>query len=77
VAIGLSANPPGARFTQANMTRQDGFAGVDGIVRFSENGLSERGLAVLEVQKFGSAVVDAAPGSFQPTKLSATAQTLR
>lgn len=77
VAIGLSANPPGARFTQANMTRQDGFAGVDGIVRFNENGLSERGLAVLEVQKFGSAVVDAAPGSFQPTKLSSTAQTLR
>jgi hypothetical protein len=32
---------------------------------------------VLEVQKFGSAVVDAAPGSFQPTKLSSTAQTLR
>lgn len=77
VAIGLSANPPGARFTQANMTRHNGFSGVDGIVRFSQNGLSERGLAVLEVQKFGSAVVDAAPGSFQPTKLSSAEQTLR
>jgi ABC-type branched-subunit amino acid transport system substrate-binding protein len=76
VAIGLSANPPGQRFTAANMTRSSGFSGVDGVVRFGENGLSERGLAVLEVQKFGTAVVDAAPASFQPTKLS-SAETLR
>ncbi len=55
VAIGLSTKRPGARYTQANMTRADGFSGVDGIIRFSANGMSERGLAVLEVQKFGSA----------------------
>jgi branched-chain amino acid transport system substrate-binding protein len=70
MAISLSSNPPGARFTEAELVRPNGFSGVDGIVRFNENGLSEHALAVLEVQKFGSAVVDAAPTSFQ-TKMSA------
>jgi branched-chain amino acid transport system substrate-binding protein len=70
MAISLSSNPPGARFAEAELMRPNGFSGVDGIVRFNENGLSEHSLAVLEVQKFGSAVVDAAPTSFQ-TKLSA------
>lgn len=74
LAIGLSSNPPGSRFTVANLTRPQGFAGVDGIMRLGENGLSERGLAVLEVQKFGAAVADPAPSSFQPTKLSAAAE---
>jgi hypothetical protein len=36
--------------------------------------MSERGLAVLEVQKFGSAVIDGAPASFQGTKVSAANQ---
>jgi ABC-type branched-subunit amino acid transport system substrate-binding protein len=77
LAIGLASNPPGQRYTAANLTRPQGFSGVDGIVRFAENGLSERGLAVLEVQKFGAAVADPAPSSFQPTKLSAAEQTVR
>lgn len=76
-AIGLSSNPPGARFTLANLTRANGFSGVDGIVRFGANGLSERGLGVLEVQKFGSAVIDGAPTSFEATKVSAAQQTVR
>jgi ABC-type branched-subunit amino acid transport system substrate-binding protein len=77
LAIGLSAYPPGTRYTADNLTRPQGFSGVDGIVRFSANGLNERGLAVLEVQKFGTAVVDPAPSSFQPTKLSAAGQVVR
>ena len=77
LAIGLASNPPGARYTVANMTRPNGFAGVDGIVRFGETGLNERGLAVLEVQKFSAAVADPAPSSFQPTKLSAAPLTVR
>lgn len=70
-AIGLASNPPGERYTQANLTRANGFSGVDGIVRFNPDGRSERGLAVVEVQKIGSAVIDAAPVSFEATKLSA------
>ena len=74
MAISLGSNPPGARFTAAELMRPNGFSGVDGIIRFNENGLSEHALAVLEVQKFGSAVADPAPSSFQPTKLSAVEQ---
>ena len=75
IAIGLSTNAPGARYTQANLTRADGFSGVDGIIRVTPEGMSERGLAVLEVQKFGSSVIDGAPSSFQATKMSAADQT--
>jgi branched-chain amino acid transport system substrate-binding protein len=67
IAIGLASNAPGQRFTQANLTRTEGFSGVDGIVRFKADGRSERGLAVVEVQKTGSSVVDAAPSSFEAT----------
>lgn len=74
IAIGLASNPPGARYTQANLTRANGFAGVDGIVRFRPDGMSERGLAVLEVQQFGAAVVDAAPTSFEATRISTANQ---
>jgi ABC-type branched-subunit amino acid transport system substrate-binding protein len=75
IAIGLSTNTPGARYTQANLTRADGFSGVDGIIRFTPDGMSQRGLAVLEVQKFGSSVIDGAPSSFQATKMSSADQT--
>jgi ABC-type branched-subunit amino acid transport system substrate-binding protein len=74
-AIDLSANAPGARFTQANLTRSNGFSGVDGIVRFRADGLSERGLAVVEVQQMGSSMVDPAPTGFETTKMSAADQT--
>jgi ABC-type branched-subunit amino acid transport system substrate-binding protein len=77
LAIGLASDPPGARYTAANLTRQQGFSGVDGIIRFADTGLNDRGLAVLEVQKFGAAVADPAPSSFQPTKLSAAETTVR
>ena len=70
LAINLSSNPPGTRFTPGNLTRKNGFAGVDGIVRLEPSGLSQRGLAVLEVQTFGATVIDPAPRSFNDTQLS-------
>ena len=70
LAISLSSNPPGTRFTPGNLTRKNGFAGVDGVVRFEPSGLSQRGLAVLEVQTFGATVIDPAPRSFYDTQLS-------
>ena len=70
LAISLSSNPPGTRFTPGNLTRKNGFAGVDGIVRLEPSGLSQRGLAVLEVQTFGATVIDPAPRSFNDTQLS-------
>jgi len=72
LAIELSQFRPGKRYTTANLTRAQGFNGIDGPVRFSTGGIAERGLAVLEVQKFGSAVVDPAPLTLQRTGLGGT-----
>ena len=69
-AVSLGANAPGLRFMPANLTRPAGFAGVDGTVRFSLDGLSERGLAILEVQNFGETIVDPAPLIGQAPRLS-------
>jgi len=64
-AVGIAATfataPKGARYTPANLTRASGFNGVDGTLRLLPNGQSERGLAILEMQKFGPSVVEPAP----------------
>ncbi len=64
LAVSLSTNEPGNRFTQSQLTRASGFAGVDGLFRLRSDGTSERGLAILEVQRFGTRVVDPAPSVF-------------
>ena len=64
LAVSLSGGAPGQRFSEANLTRNTGFAGIDGLFRLRPNGAQERGLAVLEVQKFGATVIDAAPAAF-------------
>lgn len=63
IAVSLSTEPKETRFSAANLTRASGFNGVDGPVRLLPNGVPERGLAVLEVQQFGSKVADPAPNS--------------
>jgi len=64
LAISLSNNPQGSRFTPSTLTRASGFAGVDGLFRLRPDGTSERGFAVLEVQRYGNQVIEAAPASF-------------
>lgn len=49
-----------------SLTAPSGFAGVDGIFRFRNDGRAEYGLAVLEVQRDSFPVVDPAPASFAP-----------
>ena len=61
-AVGLSTAPRGLRFSQAALIKPSGFQGIDGPLRFDVSGLSERALAVLEVQKFGTSIVDSVPG---------------
>lgn len=70
LAISLSAEPPGQRFTAAALTRAAGFQGVDGTLRLSTSGLAERELAVLEVQKLGSRVIEPATSSLDGARLS-------
>lgn len=64
LALALAAAPPGQRFTPAMLTRPSGFAGVDGLFRLRPDGACERGLAILEVSKFGPQVIDPAPSAF-------------
>jgi ABC-type branched-subunit amino acid transport system substrate-binding protein len=66
IAITLSSAEPGQRFTTAALTRSTGFTGVDGSLRFRADGLSERGLAVLELQTFGGNVLDPARAMAPP-----------
>jgi branched-chain amino acid transport system substrate-binding protein len=64
LAISLSNNPSGRRFVASELTRSSGFQGVDGLFRFRPDGIAERGLAIMEVQKFSNQPIDPAPSSF-------------
>lgn len=56
---------PASVFSAEALTAANGFAGVDGIFRLLPSGLSERGLAVIEVRNRRFAVVSPAPNTFQ------------
>lgn len=71
IAIELAGNQPGARFTAGNLTRANGFLGADGPVRLRGDGTPERGLAVLEVQRMGTNVLEPASTAFVPARMSA------
>jgi ABC-type branched-subunit amino acid transport system substrate-binding protein len=58
------------RFSEEIMTNPSGFAGIDGVFRFSSDGTSERGLAVMEIQRDAAKVVSPAPRSFAGSSLS-------
>lgn len=51
-------------FSAGRLTNPNGFAGVNGIFRFTSNGLNERGLAILKVDHGDAVIVDPAPRSF-------------
>lgn len=65
-AVLARSAPAGAEtpYTRDAMVNPRGFAGIDGIFRFRPDGLSERGLAVLEIQQGRTVVVDRAPTAF-------------
>ena len=64
LAAALERAPNGPDFSATALTNRDGFNGLDGIFRFRADGLNERGLAVLEVQRDAPKVVSPAPTSF-------------
>ena len=63
-ALADRARPKRNPFTRRALTDPNGFLGADGIFRFGENGLIERGLAVLEVRRRGFRVIEPARTSF-------------
>jgi branched-chain amino acid transport system substrate-binding protein len=62
----LAPAQPYRRFTRKALTDPAGFAGANGIFRFSADGAIDRGLAVLAVEDGGFAVVSPAPTVFAP-----------
>lgn len=52
-------------FSRNAITNPNGFSGIDGIFRFGQNGLVERGLAVLEIRNGRFVEINPAPKTFQ------------
>lgn len=74
MAIQLSNVPPPARYSTEALTRATGFNGIDGALRYKADGTIERSLAVMEIEKYRSILIDAAPRLVaQPEQVSAAA----
>ncbi len=63
----LAQSAGGPDFSEAAITDAAGFDGRDGIFRFRLDGVAERGLAVLEVERRGFKVIGEAPQTFAVT----------
>ena len=63
MTLTLAKNAGPGRFSAEKLTRAEGFTGVDGNVRLTPGGQSQRGLAVLEINKYNSVVIDAPPSA--------------
>jgi ABC-type branched-subunit amino acid transport system substrate-binding protein len=61
VASALSSMPADQRFNAANLTRAQGFKGVDGTYRLLPDGTTDRPLAIFAVQKGGVTMIEPAP----------------
>lgn len=71
LAIALSGGTGPQPFTPDTVTRSNGFSGADGTFRLTADGATERGLAILEVQKFGPSIVEPATPVGQPPQSAA------
>ncbi len=65
LAAVLGESGGGMPFAKEAILNPNGFTGVDGLFRFTPQGLVQRGLAVLEVDPQGNVVVSPAPQNFQ------------
>jgi hypothetical protein len=64
LAAVLAASPSYLPFDRSAIEDPKGFLGRDGIFRFGPDGVVQRGLAVLEVDRGGSRVISEPPSSF-------------
>lgn len=60
----LARNGAVRPYAPETLTLASGYAGRDGIFRLTPEGTTERGLAVLQVQRRGARIIDPAPTSF-------------
>jgi branched-chain amino acid transport system substrate-binding protein len=64
-ALAIVLARSGTGFERNALINPSGFSGVDGIFRFSQNGLTERGLAILEINNGAASVIQDAPQRFR------------
>jgi len=64
LAIVLGGQDEGRSYTADVLGQPGGFAGRDGIFRFTPDGTVERGLAVMEVGRKSAQIIDPAPKAF-------------
>ena len=64
LAVIAGRNAPGGRIATSAITNPEGFRGVNGLFRFRQSGLIERGLSILEVTPTGPREVSPAPQRF-------------
>lgn len=64
LAVIAGRNAPGGRIATTAITNPEGFRGVNGLFRFRQSGLIERGLSILEVTPTGPREVSPAPQRF-------------
>lgn len=65
LAAALASGKSGPPFAREAIENPNGFNGVDGLFRFTPDGLVQRALAVLEAEPQGNIVVSPAPQRFQ------------
>ena len=63
-ALAVVLAKSGKGYSRAALTSPSGFFGIDGVFRFGNNGIAERGLAILEVNPSGARVIQEAPSRF-------------
>ena len=64
LAAALARTQGDARYSESVLTSSTGFNGIDGLFRFTTDGLNERGLNVLEVRSGAANPVSPAPKTF-------------
>lgn len=72
LAAVLARNDTRTPFTAAAFLYERGYAGKDGIFRFTANGTTDRGLAVYQVRQRENVIIDEAPKSFATATTAAT-----
>ncbi len=63
-ALAVVLAKSGQGFGRNTLTSPNGFAGIDGIFRFTSDGIADRGLAILEIKNGASSILVDAPQRF-------------
>jgi branched-chain amino acid transport system substrate-binding protein len=65
LAVTLAKNEENGALVPGHLRNPNGYAGVDGIFRFTDGGIAQRGLAVFEITPGGGQEIDPAPERFR------------